>query len=55
VNLLLQFRISLFTPEPAVASIHAINGSQTFVTDIINQIKNMNDGTLSPNLRPIAR
>jgi hypothetical protein len=45
-----------FTAETAIDRIHAIYGSQTSVTEIINQLKtHKKAGTLSPNLRPIAR
>jgi len=45
-----------FTAETAIDRIHLIYGSQTSVTEIINQIKkHKKDGTLSPNLRPLAR
>jgi hypothetical protein len=39
-----------FTVENAIDRIHAIYGSQTSVTDIINQLKaHKKAGTLSPN------
>jgi hypothetical protein len=45
-----------FTVENVIDRIHAIYGSQTSVTDIINQLKaHKKAGTLSPKLRPIAR
>jgi hypothetical protein len=45
-----------FTAETAIDRIHAIYESQTSVTEIINQLKvHKKAGTLSPNLRPIAR
>ena len=45
-----------FTAETAIDRIHAIYGSQTSVTNIINGLKrDKKDGTLSPSLRVVAR
>jgi hypothetical protein len=44
-----------FTAETAIDCIHPIYGSQTSVTEIINQLKeHKKAGTLSPNLRRMA-